>query len=325
LNSTAQNLPPRTAQSIAAVERDTGIHKDTLRVWERRYGFPQPERNERDERVYPPEQVDKLRIVRRLLDAGHRPGKVMPLSLPELNALARPSSDAGLASPQHGLVDTLYHLVLSHDTPALRQELAQASRQLGLAQFVMGVVVPLNERIGNAWIRGELQIFEEHLYTEVLQSSLRSEIVALANAHSNTAAQPMPRVLLATVPGEEHGIGLLMAEALFTLEGCQCVSLGVQTPLDDIALAVRSQRADVLALSFSASMAGQDVIAALCELRQLLAAQTHMWVGGSAPVLTRPLPAALQAGTTSGVTIVRRFDQVPDALAQWQQSFEHIA
>ena len=29
---------------IGAVERDTGIGRDTLRIWERRYGFPVPER-----------------------------------------------------------------------------------------------------------------------------------------------------------------------------------------------------------------------------------------------------------------------------------------
>jgi DNA-binding transcriptional MerR regulator len=39
--------------SIAAVERDTGIGKDTLRVWERRYGFPQPGRDSFGERSYP--------------------------------------------------------------------------------------------------------------------------------------------------------------------------------------------------------------------------------------------------------------------------------
>jgi DNA-binding transcriptional regulator YiaG len=38
---------------IAAVERDTGLSKDTLRVWERRYGFPQPARDGAGERLYP--------------------------------------------------------------------------------------------------------------------------------------------------------------------------------------------------------------------------------------------------------------------------------
>ncbi len=61
---------------IAAVERDTGLSKDTLRVWERRYGFPQPTRDANGERVYPSEQVEKLRLLKRLMDQGHRPGKI---------------------------------------------------------------------------------------------------------------------------------------------------------------------------------------------------------------------------------------------------------
>ena len=47
-----------TGLSIAALELETGIAKDTLRVWERRYGFPQPQRDEFGERIYPLEQVD---------------------------------------------------------------------------------------------------------------------------------------------------------------------------------------------------------------------------------------------------------------------------
>ena len=52
--------------SIAAVERDTGLSKDTLRVWERRYGFPQPLRDANGERTYTAEQLARLRIVKRL-------------------------------------------------------------------------------------------------------------------------------------------------------------------------------------------------------------------------------------------------------------------
>ena len=72
--------------SIAAVERDTGLGKDTLRVWERRYGFPHHDRDQFGERVYPIEQVDKLRVLRRLMDGGHRPGKVINLQIEQLQA-----------------------------------------------------------------------------------------------------------------------------------------------------------------------------------------------------------------------------------------------
>ena len=36
--------------NIAAVERDTGLSKDVLRMWERRYGFQVPKRDANSER-----------------------------------------------------------------------------------------------------------------------------------------------------------------------------------------------------------------------------------------------------------------------------------
>ena len=48
--------------NIAAVERDTGLSKDTLRVWERRYGFPKPLRDQHDERLYSLPELEKLRL-----------------------------------------------------------------------------------------------------------------------------------------------------------------------------------------------------------------------------------------------------------------------
>ena len=77
--------------TIASVERDTGLSKDTLRVWERRYGFPAPGRDARGERLYPLDQVDKLRTLKRLLDLGHRPGDHL------LHQVARGPSHLGLA------------------------------------------------------------------------------------------------------------------------------------------------------------------------------------------------------------------------------------
>ena len=32
--------------NISAVERETGLSKDVLRIWERRYGFPEPRRDD---------------------------------------------------------------------------------------------------------------------------------------------------------------------------------------------------------------------------------------------------------------------------------------
>ena len=73
--------------NIAAVERDTGLSKDVLRIWERRYGFPVPDRDSNGERSYPADQVDRLRLIKRLMDQGHRPGKLIATPPDELTAL----------------------------------------------------------------------------------------------------------------------------------------------------------------------------------------------------------------------------------------------
>ncbi|WP_300327741.1 MerR family transcriptional regulator, partial [Accumulibacter sp.] len=73
---------------IAVVERDTGIGKDTLRVWERRYGFPRPYRDASGDRLYPVDQVERLRLIRRLLDLGYRPGRLVGAEDADLAQLA---------------------------------------------------------------------------------------------------------------------------------------------------------------------------------------------------------------------------------------------
>src|ERR1700758_2508741 len=78
--------PAAGAFGIAAVERETGLSKDTLRVWERRYGFPRPLRDAHGERSYPADQVMRLRMIRRLMDQGLRPGAIVGSSDAELEA-----------------------------------------------------------------------------------------------------------------------------------------------------------------------------------------------------------------------------------------------
>src|SRR5579883_3237786 len=88
-----------TPVSIAVVERETGLSKDTLRVWERRYGFPIPARNRHGERVYAEEQVVKLRVLSRLLDLGFRPGQIVHRSLSELTECMAQRSESQPSEP----------------------------------------------------------------------------------------------------------------------------------------------------------------------------------------------------------------------------------
>jgi len=297
--------------NIAAVERDTGLSKDTLRVWERRYGFPAPERDASGQRVYTAEDVEKLRLAKRLLDYGYRPGKILshrPEQLMQLVHAATPALSRRQDAEHDGAeVENFLELVRAHRVEELRRQLSQSLLRIGLAQFVSGVVAALNARVGDAWARGKLEVFEEHLYTESIQLILRNAISTIPRP----GVDP-PLVLLTTFPRESHGLGLLMAEAFFALEGCRCLSLGVQTPVPDIVRAAQIQKVDIVALSFSDSVNANQALGGIAELRAQLPSGFEIWVGGNCSILDRR--------QLDGVTRLRLLTDIGPALARWRKN-----
>lgn len=311
------SLPPEDqALPIATVARETGLAKDTLRVWERRYGFPRPGRDASGDRRYPAEQVERLKLIGRLVEAGHRPGKIVGLdsaALHELAARVRTPGPAPVVAvapaqadpPATSVVSALLDLVQADDHQALRQALLRAQLRMGVVAFVKELVAPLTVAVGEAWAQGRLQVFQEHLYTEVLTNVLRQIMHSLAGP-----APAGPRVLLTTLPGEAHGLGLLMVETLLVMEGCACVPLGVQTPLAAIDQAARAHRADVVALSFTAVQPEPLVLSSLNALRARLPGNIALWVGGACEALYRqPLP---------GIEAARTLDDLLRLRAQWR-------
>ncbi|MCA9729465.1 MAG: MerR family transcriptional regulator, partial [Candidatus Eisenbacteria bacterium] len=70
--------------SIGAVSRATGIPANTLRTWERRYGFPKPLRTDGGQRSYSAGVVAHLSEIARALEHGLRPRDVLTASREDL-------------------------------------------------------------------------------------------------------------------------------------------------------------------------------------------------------------------------------------------------
>lgn len=314
MNVRFTNLPDML--SIAAVERDTGIAKDTLRVWERRYGFPKPLRDANDDRVYPADQIEKLRLLKRLLDIGHRPGRIVPLPIETLRELAT----QGIQTHEHSSaipvitqddMNRYLDLLRSHQTEALRLALSTTLMKIGLDRFVIDIVAPLIKNIGDYWANGKIEIHEEHLFTEQIKHLLRTAINSVPRGHTGQNEElARPRILLTTFPQEQHSLGLLMAEALMALEGCVCVSLGTQTPILEIAQAARAQKADIVALSFSTQINQNQVVDGLNELKSKLAPGVEIWAGGENQVLKRRAP--------DGIRVIEQLPDISNYVKEWR-------
>jgi DNA-binding transcriptional MerR regulator len=295
-------MPQTGLLSIAAVEMETGLSKDVLRVWERRYGFPCPQRGPGGDRVYSADQLVKLKLICRLVDAGLRPGRILPMPLEALRELAgeEPLPRAHVNS----MLQQAMRLLMEYRSGELRRELNQAILRDGLYRFITETAAPLSAMVGEAWTRGEIRIFEEHLFTETLTIVLRGAIAQLPGN-----GRP-PRVLLTTLPAEPHALGLLMAEAALSLEGADCVSLGTQTPVSDIAAAAIANRSDVVALSFAGNFPPKTLSEGLTALRRSLPSQVALWGGGAGMGRLRRVP--------EGVLRLSTLDDVGHALTEWR-------
>lgn len=202
------------AYTIAEVEAITGLSAHVLRQWERRYGFPRPERTPGGHRLYREEEVEALKRIRRLLEEGATPQAAIRRVLAEG---ARPEA----------LAEAVRAALLAADLPQAEALFRRGVRLLGPEGVVREVLVPVLRGIGEAWHRGEVSVAQEHLASTFLRARLQ-ELLDLAGY-----PQGAP-ILVTTPPGERHEIGAMMAAYLLRRQGLPALYLGPDTPLPDL-------------------------------------------------------------------------------------------
>lgn len=303
--SKTNQLMKKEHLSISAVSEDTGIAKEVLRKWEERYGFPVPERDGAGVRLYSAEQASRLKVIKRLLDVGMRPGQVVPLDEAGLALLLTQRTPESTVTAKSLFTENIVEWLRSRDPELLRNKLQSTLAQLGLRNFIIDVMSEMNEEVGGAWADGRISVKDEHLYTETVQTLVRN---ALTGVRPTDGA---PRILLTTVTGELHTLGLLMAETVMSLEGATCISLGAQMPLPEIVGAVKAYNADIIALSFSSAFPKKKIPPLLRELRSLCAPDTVLWAGGSGVVGldSTPRGVLLHPTLASGISALEKYRQ----------------
>jgi DNA-binding transcriptional MerR regulator len=292
---------------INAVERETGVSKELLRMWERRYRFPTPLRDAQGDRIYPLDQVNKLRLLRRLIEYGFRPGKIIDLEMAELEGMLR-SHGRHHVDFSPDLERELLEVLKSREARRVREYLSHQMVKMGLQAFILDFLQYTNFIVGDCWMRGTLEVYEEHLYTEQAQTLIREAIGNLREASRS------PRIMLTSPPDEQHTLGMIMVEALLRLEDVDAISYGGQMPVRDIAQAVIKHRIEVVALSFSASFPTTRAVDFLEELRFRLPPETVVWAGGSSLTTTRR--------NIEGIDVIVDLPGIQTAVSRWRHRHE---
>lgn len=252
---------------IGTLARLTGITTHALRIWERRYAALSPGRTPGGARLYTDADVQRLRLIKQLLDRGYAISTVAKLDLEALGQLGQ-SSAAAAGSPARekasararGVIDELLAALAEMDLERAGRALTQATNAFSPHDLLVEVLAPALDEIGARWESGELCVASEH----AASAMLRTQLGALLTAQSVDARPP---VICTTPAGELHELGALLAAVVIAMHGRRAVYLGANLPAAQIAQAVRLSKARSVALSIvglEAERAEQEV-RTLCQ------------------------------------------------------------
>jgi len=198
-------------------------------------------------------------------------------------------------------VQVLVDLLAKDDVFALEAELRLAAAALGPRRFVTDFAQPLVRAVGVAWASGQVSIRQEHLLTECMTTQLRVLLAAQQDVASDRV------VVLATLPSENHTLGIQMVAVYLALNGLKPRLLGANTPPSEILDAVRGLRACVVGVTVTESADLAITRRALKLLAKGLPSAVSLWVGGTAaPKLERVAP---------GIRTVETWSQMDGAIA----------
>ncbi|HEY1434536.1 MAG TPA: MerR family transcriptional regulator [Thermoanaerobaculia bacterium] len=275
MESTRPLVSSESRLTIGAVAKATGFSPDTLRVWQKRYGFPVPRRKASGHRLYSVADVRRLRRISEALARGHRPGQVVSLAEPKLESLlserTRPETAARHRVP---VLRSLMGLVRGHEGESLKAALLSDAASLGPIEFLRLRVEPMITEVGDAWSRGEIGIHHEHFFSQRLEDVLRSLRLPFERDAEG------PRLLLAAFSGETHGLGLQMVAFLAAFAGVPPHLLGTDIPVAEIVAAFRVRRPAAVGVSISVSTAGSVSRHHLEQLRRAIPPGAPILVGG---------------------------------------------
>jgi DNA-binding transcriptional MerR regulator len=233
--------------NIGVVARMTGIPAATLRVWERRYGFPDTARTEGGHRLYTENDIKRLQWVKAKIDEGLQTRQAVKAleSLEEDEAFppTAPSNGDGLVSPglrppaldedadsyiellQRRLLD----LLLDHEISKSDELFSEAMALYSPEDVMLHLIRPTLWQIGEGWVKGEITIGTEHLATHYLRQRL------LAWLRIGPPPFDVGDTVLACAPGEYHEGSLMIFGALMRRRRWPVAYLGQSIPLPDLA------------------------------------------------------------------------------------------
>lgn len=264
--------------TIKAVAQATGLTVETLRAWERRYEVVQPSRDGSGRRTYSATDVARLRLLRSATELGHTISRLAQLSEEDLAKLVADSGGHARSAVARGqtYVDRALDAALHSDPSGVEEVLTSALALLPPNEVVNSVLVPLVREIGERWHQGQVSIAQEHMVTDIVKRL----IISVSRGYLRSDQGPC--LVLATLSGERHELGILMCSWLAATRRFRTHYLGVDCPAEEIARFALEVEARAVLISLVMPENEVPALDQLAKLASALDGRCEVWVGGIA-------------------------------------------
>ena len=296
---------------IHRVAKLTGLSRDVIRVWERRFDLLKPTRGANRYRNYSDEDVALLRYLKQQLDAGASIGDLAKVGREELIGRMR------AAAPRTTIVDSTFDRLLREllialeplDRVTFEKRLNGAVAVVPFEEALHGILLPLQERVGQPWHTGRISVAVEHYVTSQIKQKLYAAMNQLPVAEFGAT------VVVACPPGEEHDLAALAVAYRCRVRGCRVYYLGANVPILSLSNLCREVTPDLTILSCTIALPDSLATELIQSLAQEVLPLSNVLAGGQGAL-------AMQRHFTEGnMDVLETFGELDEKLEHFTRRF----
>jgi DNA-binding transcriptional MerR regulator len=228
-----------SSYTIKDLEKISGIKAHTIRIWEQRYQFLQPQRTETNIRTYSGDELKTILNVSLLNKYGFKISHIDKMSAEQMEEkiLSLNQIDA----QRERVVNALIKEMVSLNMANFERQMDTYIGQKGIEKTIIEIIFPFMERVGILWVTNHINPAQEHLATNVIRQKIILGIEKLPPVLNYSK-----RIVLFMPEGEYHEIGLLYVHFLLKQRGFYIDYLGANVPMVDLKYLSEFHKVDYL-------------------------------------------------------------------------------
>jgi DNA-binding transcriptional MerR regulator len=248
--------------TIKDLEHISGIKAHTIRIWEQRYHFLQPQRTDTNIRSYSADELKVILNVSLLNKYGYKISHIDKMNADEMEEKIFGLNQ--MDADKERVVNALIKDMVSLNMVSFERQLDTYIVSKGIEKTITEIIFSFLERVGVLWITNHINPAQEHLASNIIRQKIILGIEKLPKFY-----QTAKLIVLFMPEGEYHEIGLLFVHFLLKQKGHNVDYLGTNVPIVDLKYLTEYKKVDYLYSHITAPIKGFKLNKFMEQLEQI--------------------------------------------------------